>query len=91
MQNTSHNIEKLGFDKWFLDNVNSESQEEFAIARVTAIHKDSYMINNNEKDVFAELIGKIIYSADSLIDYPAVGDLVLANNLYQSDSFTGIG
>ena len=46
------------------------------IARVIAVHKDSYVVTNGKKDVFAELVGKLIYSATSPVDYPAVGDWV---------------
>ncbi len=61
--------------------------ERFDIARVTAVHKDSYIINDGEKDVFAELIGKLVYSAASPMDYPAVGDWVLAN-FYDENTFS---
>jgi ribosome biogenesis GTPase len=54
---------------------------------VIAVHKDSYTINNGENTVFAELIGKIIYSAASPIDYPVVGDWVLAN-FYDENTFS---
>ena len=57
------------------------------IARVIAAHKDSYTINNGENDVFAELVGKIIYSAASPIDYPAVGDWVFAK-FYDENTFS---
>jgi len=83
----SYSIEKLGFDKWFQDNVDSESLEGLEIARVIAVHKDSYTITNGETDVFAELIGKILYSAASPIDYPAVGDWVLAK-FYDEKTFS---
>jgi len=78
MKNVSHNIEKIGFDKWFRDNIDPGRLAGFEIARVIAVHKDSYTINNGENDVLAELVGKIIYNADSPIDYPTVGDWVLA-------------
>jgi len=87
MNNISYSIEKLGFDNWFQDNVDHESLEEFEIARVIAVHKDSYTITNGETDVFAELVWKIIYSASSPIDYPAVGDWVLAK-LYDENTFS---
>jgi ribosome biogenesis GTPase len=87
MNNISYSIEKLGFDNWFQDNVDPESLEEFEIARVIAVHKDSYTITNGETDVFAELVGKIIYSASSPIDYPAVGDWVLAK-FYDENTFS---
>ena len=77
MRSVSRNIEKIGFDKWFRDNVNPEKLAGFEISRVVAVHKDSYTINNGENDVLAELVGKIIYGADSPIDYPTVGDWVL--------------
>ena len=79
MENVSNRIEKLGFDQWFLDNVDAERLGGFEIARVIAVHKDNYTISNGENGIFAELIGKIMHSADSPIDYPTVGDWVLAN------------
>jgi ribosome biogenesis GTPase len=87
MRNVSNNVKEIGFDEWFLDNVDPESLAEFEIARVMAVHKDSYTINNGENDVFAELIGKMIFSAASPIDYPAVGDWVLAT-FYDENTFS---
>lgn len=83
----SHSLEKLGFGKWFQDNVDPVDLERFDIARVMAVHKDSYMINNGENDVFAELIGKLVFNATSPIDYPAVGDWVFAN-FYDENTFS---
>ena len=82
-----YSIEKLGFDKWFQDNVDSESLKGLEISRVIAVHKDSYTITNGEDAVFAELVGKIIFSAASPVDYPAVGDWVLAN-FYDENTFS---
>jgi len=78
MKNISSNLEKIGFGKWLLDTVAPESLEQFDIARVVAVYKDSYTISNGEFDVLAEVVGKIIFSALSPVDYPAVGDWVLA-------------
>ncbi len=82
-----YGIEKLGFGKWFQDNVDPEDLNRFDIARVMAVHKDSYTINNGGNDVFAELIGKIVFSAASPIDYPAVGDWVFAT-FYDENTFS---
>ena len=82
-----NNIEKLGFGKWFRDNVDPADLNQFDIARVMAVHKDSYIINDGEKDVFAELIGKMVFNADSPMDYPAVGDWVLAT-FYDENTFS---
>jgi ribosome biogenesis GTPase len=87
MRNVSHNIEKIGFDKWFRDNVDPERLAGLEISRVIAVHKDSYTINNGENDVLAELVGKMIYSAASPIEFPTVGDWVLAD-FYDEKTFS---
>jgi len=83
----AHDIEKLGFGKWFQDRVDPEDLNRFDIARVIAVHKDSYTINKGENDVFAELIGKMVFNADSPVDYPAVGDWVCAT-FYDENTFS---
>jgi ribosome biogenesis GTPase / thiamine phosphate phosphatase len=87
MDKISNNIETLGFGKWFRNNVDPLDLKRFDIARVTAVHKDSFIINNGEKDVFAELIGKMLFSAASSLDFPAVGDWVLST-LYDNNTFS---
>ena len=87
MNKISYSIEKLGFDKWFLENVDPERLAGLEIARVIAVHKDGYTINNGKNDVLAELVGKLIYSAASPIDYPTVGDWVFAN-FYDENTFS---
>ena len=86
MKNISKNSVKIGLDKRLLETIDLESLEQFEIARVIAVHKDSYTLSNGEVDVLAELVGKIIFSASSPVDYPAVGDWVLAN-FYDENSF----
>ena len=86
MNNIPKNLEKIGFDKRLLQTVDLESLEQFEIARVIAVHKDSYTVSNGVVDVLAELVGKILFSASSPIDYPAVGDWVLAN-FYDENTF----
>ncbi len=87
MDKISNGIEALGFGKWFQDNVDPVDLDSFDIARVIAVHKDSYILNNGENDAFAELIGKMLFSAASPIDFPAVGDWVLAT-FYDKDTFS---
>lgn len=86
MNYVSKKLEKIGFNKLLQESVDPESLEQFEIARVVAVHKDSYTISNGEVDVLAELVGKIIFTASSPIDYPAVGDWVLAN-FYDDNKF----
>ena len=86
MNNISNSLENIGFGKWLLERISPGNLEQFDMARVVAVHKDSYTISNGEVDVLAELIGKIIYSSSSPVDYPAVGDWVLAN-FYDENTF----
>jgi len=79
-------IEQFGFNTWFLDRIDPTKLFDHQIARVTAVNKDSYSINNGKGDVSAELTGKLMFSADSPLDYPATGDWVIAQ-YYDKDSF----
>ena len=79
MNGTANKLREIGFDEWFLETIFPEQLEQFDLARVIAVHKDRYTLSNGEVDIQSELIGKIIFSASSPLDYPAVGDWVLAN------------
>jgi ribosome biogenesis GTPase len=86
MKNVSMQIEQLGFDKWFLDRVDPTKLIDHQIARVITVHKDSYTIDNGKGEVSAEITGKLIFGADSPLDYPATGDWVVAQ-YYDNNSF----
>jgi ribosome biogenesis GTPase len=87
MENTSR--KKLGFDGWFEGKIDPAKLIDCHIARVTTVHKESYIITNEKGDVPAEITGKLMFSADSLFDYPTVGDWVYAQFL-DNDSFAVI-
>ncbi len=71
-------LEELGFNNWFQEQLDSAKLDDFEIARVVAVEKDSYVINNGQMVVLAELTGKLMFTADSPLDFPAVGDWVYA-------------
>ncbi len=83
------NLEVLGFNKWFEDRIDPERSVNSRIARVIAVDRDSYVVNDAEKDVIAEITGKFIFKAESSLDYPAVGDWVYAQ-YFDNDSFAVI-
>jgi ribosome biogenesis GTPase len=56
--------------------IDKSKTTEFQIARVVAVHKDSYIIRNENAEVFAELTGKFLFQVESPLDYPTVGDWV---------------
>jgi len=79
-------LEELGFDDWFKDQVDPAKTTAYKIARVIAVNKDNYAIRNETRDTLAELTGKLMYGAESPLDYPAVGDWVYAQYL-DDDTF----
>jgi ribosome biogenesis GTPase len=56
------------------------------VARVTAVHRDGYLVRNENNEVFAELAGSFTYSADSSVDLPSVGDWALVQ-YHNADTF----
>ena len=69
-------IKDLGFDSWFEEHLDDGDRNDFEIARVIAVQKDSYLVKNDQTEVFAEVTGKLLFNAESPLDYPTVGDWV---------------
>jgi ribosome biogenesis GTPase len=76
-------IEKLGFDNWFQDKVDL-SKTDFNIVRVISVNKNSFVVSNGVKDIYAELTGKFLFNSEDSLDLPAVGDWVYAQ-LFDDD------
>ncbi|MBF0280770.1 MAG: ribosome small subunit-dependent GTPase A [SAR324 cluster bacterium] len=67
-------LEKLGFNSWFQSKMDPDKLDQFQIARVSAVHKDSYLVNNGEFEIRAEITGRLMFTAESPLDFPTVGD-----------------
>jgi ribosome biogenesis GTPase len=79
-------LKTLGFDQWF-QNKRAESQRpDCTVARVTAVHRNSYLVRNEDCEVLGELAGSFMYSAASSIDLPSVGDWALVQ-YHNADTF----
>ncbi|MDM8557915.1 ribosome small subunit-dependent GTPase A [Candidatus Parabeggiatoa sp. HSG14] len=78
-------LEELGFNHWFQERMDSTNVNDYQIARVISVTKKGYIIRNGKKDVIAELTGKLMFSAESKVDYPTVGDWVYAQ-YYDDDA-----
>lgn len=85
MNTIPKSLKSLGFDQWFLDSI-GEPPYPFDVARVVAVHKESYVITCGDGEIQAELVGKILFTANSPLDYPAVGDWVFTTT-YDDNSF----
>jgi ribosome biogenesis GTPase len=71
-------LRDLGFDHWFQEQQEELQKPEYRVARVTAVDRNSYLVRNGSDEVPAELAGRLMFSAESSVDFPCVGDWVLA-------------
>jgi len=78
----------LGFDSWFGEKRKGLEPPDCAIARVTRVDKDRYLVRNEHNEVQAEPTGKLLFSADSSQDLPCVGDWVFVQ--YHNDGALAI-
>jgi len=78
-------LSNLGFDQWFEDHSASFRQDGCSFARVSAVDRGSYLLQNESGEITAELTGKLFYQVESPVDLPCVGDWVTAQ-YYDNDT-----
>lgn len=88
-ENKMMELKTLGFDRWFQDKRTEARRPDCNVARVTAVHRDSCLVRNENSEVPAEPAGSFVYSAESSIDLPAVGDWALVRR-HNDDTFAVI-
>lgn len=71
------NLEDIGYSEFFDNNRKNNGSNEFSPARIIAEHKELYILRNEKFELSAKITGKMIFTASSREDYPAVGDWVL--------------
>jgi len=67
-------LSDLGFTPWFAQKLNESGKTGCDIARVTSVNKGGYVVRSEDSEVFAELTGEFMFSAESQHEYPVVGD-----------------
>jgi ribosome biogenesis GTPase len=77
-------IETIGFDNSLKDKVDLSKTSDLKIARVISVNKNSFVVSNGVKDIYAELTGKFLFNSEDSLDLPAVGDWVYAQ-LFDDD------
>ncbi|MCL5254781.1 MAG: ribosome small subunit-dependent GTPase A [Gammaproteobacteria bacterium] len=82
-------LNALGFDEWYREKLTQAKSPEWTPARVTAVDRDSYLIRNGDSDVRSELAGNFLFTAQSGMDMPCVGDWVFAQ-FYDKGTFAVI-
>ena len=63
-------LKSIGYDDWFLDRVDVDKIAVHKVARVIAVHKDSYVVTDGSIEAFAECSGNLLYTVGS----PALED-----------------
>jgi ribosome biogenesis GTPase len=66
----------LGLSDFIKSKVDKDKLNDYQLARITAVDKESFVINGTNGECRAELTGKLLYVANSPLDYPTVGDWV---------------
>jgi len=79
-------LNSIGFDAWYKDQAEPDRLTAGEIARVVAAHRESYTISNGDVEVPAEVTGRLMFSAASPLDYPAVGDWVYVKYIDEAGS-----
>ncbi|MGE5680583.1 MAG: ribosome small subunit-dependent GTPase A [Bacillota bacterium] len=82
-----NNINKLGFSEFFSNQFNNKNG--FQPARVTSVNKNSYVVSDGIKEIYAEATGRFLYNSDSPTDMPATGDWVYVQ-FFDDDTFAVI-
>ncbi|HQS58679.1 MAG: ribosome small subunit-dependent GTPase A [Gallionellales bacterium 35-53-114] len=82
-------LSDLGFDRWFEEQAKNLCGPEQRVARITAVDRGRYVVRNEHGEVPAVLTGKFLYTADSSVDFPCVGDWVCAQ-YHDADTFASI-
>jgi ribosome biogenesis GTPase len=78
-------LRDLGFNNWFQQKRAELRKPDYHVARVTRVDRDRYLVRNEEKEIQAELTGKLLFSAESTEDLPCVGDWVFVQ-CYNADT-----
>jgi len=81
-------LSEIGFDNWFEAHVDDIRREDQAVARVSAVDRNSYLIRNELSQISAELAGKFYFHVDSPVELPCVGDWVTVQ--YHNDDTSAI-
>ena len=68
------NIEFLGWNKFFTENLERDNLNNFDIARIISQHRNGFIIKSDTGEDRAVSPGKLFYNASSKEDLPVVGD-----------------
>lgn len=71
------NLEQLGWSEYYASSFEPYCQRGFAVGRVAAEYRHTYLLYTEQGEQFAEVAGKLRHRAAGIQDFPAVGDWVV--------------
>lgn len=71
-----YSLKQLGWTSYFEDEFIKTNKNEFIPARVAVENKQRYVLLTEAGEISGEVIGKLLYSAESISELPKVGDWV---------------
>lgn len=81
-------LSELGFDGWFQAKREEMRRPDCAVARITRVDRDRYLVRNEHGEIIAEPTGKLRFASASSQDLPCVGDWALVQ--YYDDNTLAI-
>lgn len=69
-------LEEFGYDQHLEAHRKSNQLDSFLVGRVISEHKERYIVKTQKGDFEAEIVGNLRFSANSRLDFPAIGDWV---------------
>ena len=79
-------LENIGYSAFFDNHYKSTNDKNLTPARIIAEHKEMYVLRNETSELSAKITGKMMFTALSRKDYPAVGDWVLITVLDENQA-----
>ncbi len=77
----------LGYDEAFEQSRVEKNLASFEVGRVVSEHKERYEVKTEDKELEAEIIGNLRFTAQSRADFPAVGDWVALSEYDEGKAF----
>ena len=75
------NLEQFGWDKFFEEQFQRYSTEDYSVGRVSIENKNNYHLYTDSGELIAEVSGKFHFNAETASGYPAVGDWVVIRTI----------
>lgn len=71
--------------EWVIVKIKELKRKDFQMARISGVHKNSFAVQKDSKEVLAELSGNLMFNIETELDYPTVGDWVYVQFFNQNN------